>query len=539
MKQKQATLYIFFFLLLNSVVFSQSLSKLPDSVNTKDKDEILPVLNREGDVLMFTRVGEENYEKVLLREGHNLFDQSKADAEKHLQEIFTNLGEQPGVAPSQSVFNQDIMEASLTEGTLEKVYHPSYPLNNALPNSVLAYIAASNSYIVNNVFFRSGGMDEGVSLVQKNSLNEWSFPQAITIDGLESSSNSFSMCSNQDGTVFIFSLDRMDSKGQTDLYVSFKNNSNTYSRPQHIKNWINTDYKETNPTLSSDGKTLFFSSNRPGSQGMDIYYSRRLSDSWLEWTSPQKLEAPINTGADESQPQIDEVNGLIYFTSNRDGSMDIFTYPYEVEKEVRIDISGMVIETRTNKPLRAMVKVNIDGKDTYRNISVNSSGRFMVDIPTGKLVRFSVNKHGYFPLSRELFIGQSFDKTKEIRLELSKMKIERGREKTVLFEQGSLDLIDPQSTAYKVDEIINKLKRNPRIKVIVEGHTDNMGEWSNLLTLSKNRAILIKNLLIEKGANPERIQIAAYGSDRPLNSNDTEKARAQNRRVAFRIEEIK
>jgi len=125
MKQKQATLYIFFFLLLNSVVFSQSLSKLPDSVNTMDKDEILPVLNREGDVLMFTRVGEENYEKVLLREGHNLFDQSKADAEKHLQEIFTNLGEQPGVAPSQSVFNQDIMEASLTEGTLEKVYHPS------------------------------------------------------------------------------------------------------------------------------------------------------------------------------------------------------------------------------------------------------------------------------------------------------------------------------------------------------------------------------------------------------------------------------
>ena len=86
-------------------------------------------------------------------------------------------------------------------------------------------------------------MDEGISLVQKNSLNEWSFPQAITIDGLESSSNSFSMCSNQDGTVFIFSLERMDSKGQTDLYVSFKNNGNTYSRPQHIKNWINTDYK--------------------------------------------------------------------------------------------------------------------------------------------------------------------------------------------------------------------------------------------------------------------------------------------------------
>ena len=138
MIQKQATLFVFYILFINSIAFSQNLSKLPVQVNTHDKDEILPVLNSQGDVLMFTRVGEENYEKVLLREGQNIFDQNAYAAERHLQQIFTELGERPDVEPSKSVFNQDIMEASLNMGNLEQVFHPSYPLNKALPNSVLA-----------------------------------------------------------------------------------------------------------------------------------------------------------------------------------------------------------------------------------------------------------------------------------------------------------------------------------------------------------------------------------------------------------------
>ena len=95
---------------------------------------------------------------------------------------------------------------------------------------------------------------------------------------------------------------------------------------------------------------------------MDIYYSKRTSENWMDWTSPEKLEHPINSPYDESQPQFDETNGFLYFSSNRAGSMDIYKYPYGVEEEIRIDITGLVSDMRTGRPLKAMVRVEIEDK---------------------------------------------------------------------------------------------------------------------------------------------------------------------------------
>ena len=256
---------------------AQELVKFPAPLNTDDKDEILPVINQTGDILMFTRVAAKDYERVLLVNGENLFDQDEKLAESILRDIYTDLGESKNIHPSNSVFNQDILEARIQGGNPVSVNHPAYPLNNALPNSVLATISDQDTYIVNNIYYRSGGMDEGISMVRKGSNGHWTFPQPIKVEDLKTASSGFSMCSNRDGSVFIFSLDRKDSKGETDLYVSFKQSDGSYSKPYQIKNWVNTMYRETNPTLSKDGRTLFFSSNRVGSQGMDIYYSKRIT----------------------------------------------------------------------------------------------------------------------------------------------------------------------------------------------------------------------------------------------------------------------
>ena len=90
---------------------------------------------------------------------------------------------------------------------------------------------------------------------------------------------------------------------------------------------------------------------------MDIYYSKRTSESWMEWTSPEKLEHPVNSVGDESQPQFDETNGYLYFSSNRAGSMDIYKYPFGIDEEIRIDLSGLVTELQSGRPLKAMVRV--------------------------------------------------------------------------------------------------------------------------------------------------------------------------------------
>lgn len=539
MNYKLVVLTSVLFCSLNFLSSAQDLVKLPAPLNTDDKDEILPVINEGGDILMFTRVAYQDYERVLLVDGENVFDHDEKLAEDLLSDIYADLGESSDVKPANSVFNQDIMEARIESGVPISVAHPSYPLNNALPNSILASIPDSDAYIVNNIYYRAGGMDEGISLVRKVNNEKWSFPQAIQVEDLNTASSSFSMCSNRDGSVFVFSLARKDSKGETDLYVSFRQTDGSYSVPNHITNWVNTAYRETNPTLSKDGRILFFSSNRAGSKGMDIYYSKRVSEDWLEWTSPKKLEHPINSDYDESQPQFDETNGFLYFSSNRAGSMDIYKFPYGVEEEVRIDISGLVTDLSTGKPLKSMVRVEIDGKDFSRTISVNSSGKFLVDIPVGQRVVFYAEKHGYFSANKEVYIGQSYDETKVLNLELSKVKLEKGTENQIFFKQASLEIIDRGGTEFKIEDMIQQMKANPNFILIVEGHTDNMGQWSNLLNLSKNRAKMIRTMLIDAGANPDRIQIAAYGADRPIASNETEKSRAKNRRVTFTIKDKK
>ena len=94
-------------------VQAQELVKLPAPLNTDDKDEILPVINQKGDVLMFTRVAAKDYERVLLVNGENIFDQDEKLAESILRDIYTDLGESKNIHPSNSVFNQDILEARI------------------------------------------------------------------------------------------------------------------------------------------------------------------------------------------------------------------------------------------------------------------------------------------------------------------------------------------------------------------------------------------------------------------------------------------
>ena len=137
-------------------LLSQDLSRLDLPVNTEDKDEILPVVNAKDNAILFTRVGDPDFKKVLVVEGNNVYDQDKWIADSVLMDIYKDLGDQTGIDPEASVFNQDIFIGYLDDaGTIKKLVHPNAPLNNALPNAVLSYIPDFNRYIVNNIYYQS------------------------------------------------------------------------------------------------------------------------------------------------------------------------------------------------------------------------------------------------------------------------------------------------------------------------------------------------------------------------------------------------
>src|SRR5690606_619616 len=158
------------------------------------------------------------------------------------------------------------------------------------------------------------------------------------------------------GQVMILSLQRWDSHGGKDLYVSFKISGDLWSEPQNLGSILNTPFTETTPFISDDNRRLYFATNRPGTQGgLDIYVSERLDYTWLRWTPPKPVALPVNSPADELQPFLDHVHSNFYFVSDRDGTMDIFRQPLTPKPRLKapIRIRGHIVDGLTLKLVRA------------------------------------------------------------------------------------------------------------------------------------------------------------------------------------------
>jgi hypothetical protein len=142
------------------------LEKLSSAINTDGYDEGSPVLSADGKLLYFTRSGYPDFERTLVKDGT---DVSKTYAEHDyrnvLSLIYSEISNKNITEPYASAFNQDIWIAHMDGDVISNVTHPGFPINNALPNSVLSTRLDSNELVVINQFYRDGTMYEGFSSV--------------------------------------------------------------------------------------------------------------------------------------------------------------------------------------------------------------------------------------------------------------------------------------------------------------------------------------------------------------------------------------
>ena len=159
---------------ISDLVFGQRIEKLPASVNSEQYDEILPVLNEEGNKLYFTRIGYEDFVKYLRVHGENVFDQGEQYGMGVLTRVYANLEGRP-IDPVGSEFNQEIFQADIVRDKVVHVQQLGLPINNALPNSILAYDYKTRSYLLNNQFPKEGGMRKGNNPLcsQRSSRSGW------------------------------------------------------------------------------------------------------------------------------------------------------------------------------------------------------------------------------------------------------------------------------------------------------------------------------------------------------------------------------
>jgi len=301
------------------------LQKLGKAISSPQYDEIAPCVSRDGKTLYFTRIAYPKFEKALVEDGKDLEKtMDTKDYMNRLSEIYTILDGQPVNNPVSSAFNQDIWVAHSVSNEFDLLEHPSYPLNNALPNSVSA-LTANDELIILNQFAPNGGMQKGFSKVSKSQRGAWQFPQPVGIDKYHNSGADVNLTVSQDGKVMIMAMERADSYGATDLYISYLKADGNWTYPENLGPSVNTPNRESAPHLSEDMLSLYYASDRdnPG-KGNDIYVQTRLDEKWKQWWKAKRFAAPINSEGEDSHPYFNEATGYLYFTSERNGTSDIF-----------------------------------------------------------------------------------------------------------------------------------------------------------------------------------------------------------------------
>lgn len=347
---------------------------------------------------------------------------------------------------------------------------------------------------------------------------------------------------SSDGQTIFFASSRPGSIGQTDIWMATRNESGNWNVPENLGPVINTRGRELSPFIHHDNKTLYFASDgHPGMGGLDIFFTRRSDDG--EWGEPVNIGYPINTHADEFGLIVGASGEVAWFASDKHGGYgrrDLYTF--ELHKEARPEavtfMKGFVYDSETLQPLGAAFELT-DVQNNRQLVTSSSdpgNGSFLVTIPTGKEIALSVSKQGY------LFFSEHFnypDARTVIEPYLRDIPLQPIRDgysivlRNIFFETDSYKL-QPSSYA-ELDKLLTLMQQNDDIKIEVSGHTDDRGSYEHNLELSHKRAGSVRDYLIKKGVSPDRMLYKGYADTRPVDTNSTEEGRANNRRTEIQI----
>jgi outer membrane protein OmpA-like peptidoglycan-associated protein/tetratricopeptide (TPR) repeat protein len=413
---------------------------------------------------------------------------------------------------------------------------------------------------------------------------------------INSPGNEGAQCLSADGKILFFTAcDREDGFGRCDIYASFKT-KNGWSKARNLGRNINTSSWESQPSISPDGRELYFVSNRPGGIGkMDIWKST-LSENGF-FGKPENLGTQINTEFDEMSPFIHSDNQTFYFASNGHvgmGDFDLFLsrrkypksrwgfpenlgYPIntnEVENSLIVASDGNTAYYASDKfgygqedifwfslpqekSANKVGYLNTSIKDAKSMLPINSTIQ-LIDLSTGDVLMESyttergkgqkftslpantnyalnVSSDGYLFHSENFYLSDESAQT-ALNLEVLMNKIEIGNSvvlKNIFFDTDDYNLKEESTVELK--KLIDFLINNPEINIEIEGHTDDQGSESHNLRLSENRSKSVYDFLILNNINSSRLSYKGYGDSKPVSTNKTELGRSKNRRTAFTI----
>ncbi len=370
-----------FFMLTGITVFAQfksppptSIINLGDSVNTK-YDELSPLITPDGSRLYYTRKNHP-YNTFIRRKFSDCVDifYSKANGQNDWR----------------------------------NGRHMTNPFNQRIFNSIESISADGKIVYIRGAYKNGNYKGNGISVVYED-LGRWTAPERLRIKAFKrlNKGATSNFCMAGAGKVLLMSFSKTEGGKTNDLFVSFLQEDGKWSKPEELLYPANTKRgSEEIPFLASDNETMYFSSDREGSYGLnDLWVTRRLDDTWLNWSEPLVIDTPINSKNWEGYCSTDAEGEYIYFVSNNNtinGSSDVVKAKLDEKfrpKPVAM-LEGRVLDSK-KQPLNTLIRF-IDARTNNEYARTRSSGldgSYKIALPLGRNFFVETELVDYIPMA--------------------------------------------------------------------------------------------------------------------------------------------
>ncbi len=325
------------------------------------------------------------------------------------------------------------------------------------------------------------------------------------------------------------------------LYYSQKMNGK-WAEPKRLPAPVNSEYSEFGPIILADGRTLLFSSARPGGMGGYDLYKTEMMDNG-RWSDPVNLGDTINTPADDRLASV-PASGDIMYVSKPDtrGRYRIVkvAIPGKLRQSSVMAVAGIVSDKNDpEKKLESEITItDVETREDYVIKSNAGDGKYFIILNKNRNYDVSIRSTGYLYYSTrfDLKDRDAGERYTELLRDIELSPITKGAVFTlnnVYFDFKSSVLRD--ESRFELDRVVAMLQRNPEMVIEIGGHTDDTGTMAFNLKLSRERAGAVAVYFMKQGISEKRLVVKGYGIQHPVSGGTGEKARAMNRRVEIKI----
>ncbi|MAE86862.1 MAG: hypothetical protein CMB80_29270 [Flammeovirgaceae bacterium] len=339
--------------------------------------------------------------------------------------------------------------------------------------------------------------------------------------------------SHSEDTLY-FASDRLGGFGLSDIYFTYKDKNGNWSRAQNMGPVINTRNNDVSPFYHPVYDVLYFGSNGQlyNFGEYDIFKSHKINGSWSE---PINIGPLVNGRGSEYYFTIDNKSELLFYarSNSRDlTKQDIYSFPLPMSAQplATTKVKGSLTDSLTGKPFKGIVSIiDLDEGIEVAPKYLKNDGSFEFDLIDQRNYLLVIQGDDFFRIEDAFFLNGPTELKKVTQPLASRVKFE-----SIEFDNGKSSL--KQEMYGDLNKVINFLYDNPDFKLKISGHTDSYGSEDFNLQLSKDRARNIRDYVVEfAGVAPDRVLWEGYGSSKPIIEEDSEEAKAINRRVEFEI----